>query len=136
MRGHSIFFYLGCQKKCKCGKTEGGLVSRESCIYDFNSIKRWISYKYTNMKYVFIALKSFIGEGILSRIPIYHSRGISHEWYVIFFGIFFEYRTVYPRLYTLHIIATWLKFDLYKYFCVEAKKIQMRYFEGFRRKNR
>ena len=26
----AFLFYFGCQKKCKCGKTEGGLLSRES----------------------------------------------------------------------------------------------------------
>ena len=64
------FFLFGVPKKCKCGKTEGGLVSRESYIYDFNSIKRWISYKYTNMKHVFVALKSFLGEGISNMLLI------------------------------------------------------------------
>ena len=122
----AFFFYLGCQKKCKCGKTEGGLVSRESYIYDFNSIKRWISYKYTNMKHVFVALKSFLGEGISNMLLISN----------IFRDIFRISHRVSTTLHITHncnLIEVWL---IQIFLCRSKKKIQMRYFEGFRRKNR
>ena len=71
----AYFFYLGCQKKCKCGKMKGALVSREIYIYVFPTIQRWISYMYTNMNHVFVALHSFLGAGIPTCEPrMWHQR--------------------------------------------------------------